>query len=110
MTPGAIVLLPLYVTRQPMTHATLTKSIPANASPFRGLIATSVHRSQRAEPSAHRALGAAPPLVPVVGDTPFHLHTSKSADPSRAGRWLLSSTWTFTNRCEPVPTGRVVTS
>ena len=35
MTAGAIVLLPLYVTRQPMTHATLTKSIPANASPVR---------------------------------------------------------------------------
>ena len=32
MTAGAIVLLPLYVARQPMTHATLTRSIPANGS------------------------------------------------------------------------------
>ena len=66
MTAGAIVLLSLYVTRQPMTHATLTTSIPANASPF-SLSLMSTHRSQRAEPSAQRALGAAPPLVPVVG-------------------------------------------
>jgi len=110
MRAGAIVLLPLYVTRQPMTHGTLTKSMPANASPVFGLSPMSISRSQRAEPSVHRALGAAPPLVPVVGDTPFHLHTSKSADPSVARRWLLSSTWTLTNRCEPAPTGRVVTS